>query len=381
MKKKNLIRVAALATVLVGCAKPTDVFIIEGQVTGMDGQYVYLSYASDTLPVIDSAKVENGAFKFTGKLEAPASQARLYVNTTFKMYDPTKLYSFYMEPKSMELNLDAADFSKSVLKGSFTQEQVDSLETQQKMILDEAKSIRDAMEAEKDHEKAAELREQLEPYFERVQKLCRAFIESHPNSYATPAYLMAEAGRLEYAELKRLYDSMSDKVKEMPEAKEIAKELAVLERVQPGQLAPDFEAKDVNGKMLKLSDFKGKYVILDFWASWCVPCRKGNPHMKELYKKYNSKGLEFIYVADNDSQPDNWRKAIKEDGLENFHHVLRGMKVIEGKTLVFDRTNDISDKYAIHFLPTKYLIDDEGKIVGKLDGEELDAKLKEIFGN
>ena len=87
-------------------------------------------------------------------------------------------------------------------------------------------------------------------------------------------------------------------------------------------------------------------------------------------------------MGDNDSSPDDWRKAIKEDGLEAFHHVLRGMKVSrENGKLQFDRTNDISDKYAIHFLPTKYLIDPDGNIVGKMESDELEAKFKEIFGD
>ena len=162
--------------------------------------------------------------------------------------------------------------------------------------------------------------------------------------------------------------------------KEVAKELETLARVQPGEPAPDFAKEDVNGKPFRLSDLRGKYVVIDFWASWCVPCRKSNPHMKEMYAKWHDKGLEYVYVADNDSNPDNWRKAIKEDGLEAFHHVLRGLKVDRSNGgYKFDRTNDISEKYAIHFLPTKYLIDREGKIVGKFESDELEAKLKEIF--
>ena len=104
------------------------------------------------------------------------------------------------------------------------------------------------------------------------------------------------------------------------------------------------------------------------------------PNVKEIYKKYHDKGLEVFCVADNDTQEDVWQKAIKDDGVEMFHHVLRGMKIIDRKTYKLDRTNDISDKYAIHFLPTKYLIDKDFKIIGKFNDEELDNKLKEIFG-
>lgn len=102
--------------------------------------------------------------------------------------------------------------------------------------------------------------------------------------------------------------------------------------------------------------------------------------MKELYEKYGKKGLEFVYVSDDDSNPQKWRDAVKKDGLESFHHVLRGLKILDRKTYKMDKTNDISDKYAVHYLPTKYLVDKDGNMVGKFETEGLTAKLKEIFG-
>lgn len=169
-------------------------------------------------------------------------------------------------------------------------------------------------------------------------------------------------------------------MKQDKQAKEIADEIATREKIEPGKPAPDFTATDINGKKFTLSKLKGKYVVLDFWASWCGPCRASNPHMKELYEKYGKKGLDFVYVSDDDSNPQKWRDAVKKDGLEAFHHVLRGMKIIDRENYTLDHTNDISDKYAVHYLPTKYLIDKDGKMVGKFESDELTAKLKEIFG-
>ncbi len=111
-----------------------------------------------------------------------------------------------------------------------------------------------------------------------------------------------------------------------------------------------------------------------------MPCRKGNPHLKELYQKYHDKGIEFIGISDDDSNPVLWKKAVEKDGLP-WHHVLRGLdwdKLNKG----IENENDISNKYAIHYLPTKILIDRSGKIIGRYgeSEEELDNQLKEIFG-
>lgn len=229
--------------------------------------------------------------------------------------------------------------------------------------------------------KGRELRDQLEPFIERMQKLEAVFVKTHPNSYVAPYYLQSLMREMTYGEVKEIYDSFSDNVKKYGDVKEIEQELTALGRVQPGMPAPDFATLNVKGDSIRFSEVvKGKYVLLDFWASWCVPCRKSFPHVKALYKKYHDKGLEVFCVADNDNQADVWQKAIKDDGVEMFHHVLRGMKIIDRKTYKLDRTNDISDKYAIHFLPTKYLIDKDFKIIGKFNDEELDDKLKEIFG-
>jgi thiol-disulfide isomerase/thioredoxin len=185
-------------------------------------------------------------------------------------------------------------------------------------------------------------------------------------------------------QMKGAYDKLDAMAKETSSGKEIAAEIANLERVMPGKPAPEIAKNDlVTGKPFALSSLKGKVVLLDFWASWCVPCRKSNPHVKALYEKYRKKGFDVVYVADNDSRPEDALKAIEQDGIKKYHHVLRGLKIMKdanGKMTGYDKSEDVSEQYAIHFLPTKYLIDREGNIIGKVTDEELDAKLKEIFG-
>jgi len=167
--------------------------------------------------------------------------------------------------------------------------------------------------------------------------------------------------------------------------KEIAKQMAELKAGSPGSVAADFTAKDINGNTLTLSTFKGKYILIDFWASWCVPCRRSMPHVKELYAEYKDKGLEVIGVSDDDNDSSAWKKAVATDGTGVWHNVLRGLdwaKLRKGEK----SEHDISDKFGIHSLPTKILIDRDGVIIGRYDkGTEeeaaaMDKKLAEAMG-
>lgn len=153
----------------------------------------------------------------------------------------------------------------------------------------------------------------------------------------------------------------------------------------PGTMALDFTSTDINGVELTLSDFKGKYVLLDFWASWCVPCRKGHPHLLDVYAKYKDKGFEIIGIADNDKNPDVWRKAVEDDGVGVWRHVLRGLDydlLLGGNRDPRTHPKEIgSSKFNITAYPTKILIDPTGLIIARYSSntEDLDQKLHEIF--
>ena len=122
--------------------------------------------------------------------------------------------------------------------------------------------------------------------------------------------------------------------------------------------------------------------MVDFWASWCGPCRKGNPHLLSLYSKYKDKGLEIIGVASDDSDPEAWRKAVAKDQIGVWKHILSGLRRLPNGT--YDKSEDIGDQFGIHTLPTKILIDPKGVIIGRYGGggendEAMDKKMEEIF--
>ncbi|MBQ9222441.1 MAG: TlpA family protein disulfide reductase [Prevotella sp.] len=224
----------------------------------------------------------------------------------------------------------------------------------------------------------------IKPYQEMYVKRQMDYMKKYPSTALTASFLRMELGNMPIEKMKEAYDKLDATAKETTSGKEIANEIATLERVNPGKPAPDFTSNDLlTGKSFSLSSLKGKVVLLDFWASWCVPCRKSNPHVKALYDKYNKRGFDVVYVASDDSNPKAALKAIEQDGIKKYHHVLAGLKEkrdANGKMLGYDKSQDIGEKYAVHFLPTKYLIDREGNIIGKVEDETLDAKLKEIFG-
>ncbi len=224
----------------------------------------------------------------------------------------------------------------------------------------------------------------VKPYRETYIKRQTEYMEKYPSTALTANFLRMELGNMPIDKMKEAYDKLDATAKETTYGKEIAAEIAVLERVNPGKPAPDFTANDLlTNKPFSLSSLKGKVVLLDFWASWCVPCRKSNPHVKALYEQYRKKGFDVVFVASDDSNPKAALKAIEQDGLKKFHHVLSGLKEkrdAEGKMIGYDKSEDIGEKYAIHFLPTKYLIDREGKIVCKVESDEqLDQKLAEMM--
>lgn len=150
--------------------------------------------------------------------------------------------------------------------------------------------------------------------------------------------------------------------------KEILDNMAQTAKIANGKKAPDFAFPDVNGKKWSPKDFRGKYLIVDFWASWCGPCRQEIPHLKEVYKKYQSKGLEILAVS-VDAKENDWKKAMNEEKM--------AWPQVNAK-----ESKDVMASYLFSGIPYLVVVDKEGNIIEKnLRGESLDKKLKEIFGN
>lgn len=380
---KTIMKSLCLAALLVLPATAfaqSGAYTIDGHLTGADGQTIYLRYGNDQEQKADSTIVSNGRFTFKGTIDRPYYAAMIHTGDV-RDYQNRHYARFSLEPAAITFTGDYDNFGKATILGGKTQTEENNL----KAALAEADAKLGELNAAYDKAQTAEereqLREQMTPYSEQRKKAQADFYRTHPDSYLSPQYLRYDMGHMTYQDIKQVYDAFTPDVKRYGDVKDIEKELKSLAKVQPGCVAPDFTANDINGQPFTLSSLRGKVVIIDFWASWCKPCRASNPHMLELYKKYHDRGLDMVYVSDDDSHPEKWHDAVEKDQLigDGFHHVLRGMKWDRSKGVAgIDHTNDISDKYAIHYLPTKYLIDREGRIVCKI-AEGEDEKLEELI--
>jgi thiol-disulfide isomerase/thioredoxin len=376
-------------------------FILKGKLAiGAASGFMKLYYTgADGQPVQDSSRVTNGAFEFHGTIARPTMA---YLSGPGHVTDMSEGRStdLFMEPGVMTISLPAGNYRNAVVTGSKTQADYAGLTKQKEAIRKEMeplsvkyKKAGEAMlaavrskksEAEIDtlRYRAAAIHDQFDPYNERMEQIDYQFFAAHPQSYITAFELRFYVNALSLDSLKLFYDRLGEVVQQSPDGKNVKEEIEKLQAGSPGSVAKDFTAIELNGNSLTLSSLKGKYVLIDFWASWCVPCRKSMPHVKELYAFYKDKGFDVIGVSDDDRDSTAWKRALAKDGTDEWHNVLRGLDWDKiRKHLPNDK--DISEKFGIHSLPTKILIDKDGKIIGRYDkgtDEEAAAMDKQLAG-
>jgi thiol-disulfide isomerase/thioredoxin len=220
----------------------------------------------------------------------------------------------------------------------------------------------------------------LQPLNEAIRKKDLEFFSKHPQSVATLYFLQYYTRKLSPDSLTRYYSGLGYKLQNTFIGKKIFESISKRSGVV-GTLAKSFVTQDINGAIVLSEFFKGKYVLLDFWATWCVPCREGNPHLIKLFAKHKSKNFAIISIAD-DRDTVAWKKAIEKDGTGLWTHVLRGANPTLKYNGVAD-PNDLNDKFGVEVLPTMLLLDKTGLIIGRYKGSEeiieLEKKLEEIF--
>lgn len=198
------------------------------------------------------------------------------------------------------------------------------------------------------------------------------FAKDNPHSFFAVVALMESAGsNMNVAQVEPIYNAIDEQWRTTSLGKDMAKRIQAAHAIVVGDQAPVFTLNDTNGKPVSLADLKGKVVLIDFWASWCEPCRAEGPNLKEQYKLYKDKGFEILSVS-IDTDKKNWLKAIKDDGLTWLQvSDLKGYR------------SEIVKSYGIGGVPSFFLIGRDGKIIANTDvqGAALNKRLAEIFKN
>ena len=330
--------------------------------------------------VIDSAIMLDGNFKFSGTLERPVNATLILKKTPAKTVlskiSEENLLQLYLEPAVIKVSGDGT-LNSSQIKGGDLNTDYGQYIKEITPIVDRIKKVLTSFSI--DHtmtsDQATKTIDSLMPLYDRSQQnFIAAHLSSEVSIYALESYI---ANNKNLPEASDLFSKLSAKVKgsyhgmEFMESLESKKKALYSQKpTNIGNPAPDFEQPDVSGKKLSLSQFKGKYILLDFWASWCKPCRAENPNLVEVYRKFKEKGLEIISVSlDGVGQKKAWTNAIQADGLTWLQ--VSDLKAWQNSAALI---------YGIKAIPENFLIDPTGKIIAKnLRGKELNGTLSDIF--
>jgi len=376
MKKINFI-ITFICLLAIG-AKAQGQFTILGKMTEKTGQAMaYLSYSNQGKKVLDSVAVQNGQFVFKGTVNNPL-RAYIYLKPVVNgIYQkPNDGIEFYLENSKITITTRSLLGNASVT-GSKTNDEQGQLQAMQKPFRKIADSVMKVYNSwnevqKKDSVLRKSLRAPMLASQAGYDSVSRVFISRNPNSVVSlVTFINLELGQNfnpDSAQAK--FAKFTPGLRESAPGKKVQAMIEVGKKTNVGVTATDFTQNDPTGKPVKLSDFRGQYVLVDFWASWCKPCRAENPNLLKAYNKYKSKNFTILGVSIDDSDMKKaWLNAVQQDGLPwTQTSELKGAN------------SEAALAYGVTAIPANFLISPEGKILAKnLRGAELEKKLAELL--
>ncbi|HEY0298162.1 MAG TPA: TlpA disulfide reductase family protein [Arachidicoccus sp.] len=343
-------------------------FTASGHIEGLADGELYLAFGSFSNMKADTVQVSKGNFSFSDSLSEP----------TYGMlfnHDYSVKVDMFLDKGETHINGNTDSSYDFKVSGSavvneyaaYNQAQ-QNLRKPVQVVYEKWIAAYNAGDSEGVHKYQAAFNAARDEQSKQSVVMQLDFIKNHPNSNASAWELLHYLNDKNLPSSKQLYSAFSPAVKGSDMGHETGARIATLSRVEVGNPAPGFEQTSADNKAVTLASYKGKYVLLEFWASWCSPCRAESPNVLKAYQKYKNKGFDVLSVS-LDHEKGKWEDAIQKDGLLWTQlSDLKGWK------------NDVAVLYGINAVPANFLIDPNGKIVAQdLRGDALNSKLATIF--
>lgn len=380
MKKVALLAITGFISVMAFAQTPFQ-YKLKGSIRdiGEPGK-VAMIWVADGKRQADTVELSKGKFEFKGKINSPVRAILVVLKSSD---NPHMMLSMgyageivgrdgrqvYLGKGNITLKGDS--LKTATIKGSASQVDYEVLQKERQPVVDKLDAINKVMnplasnrESEAYKAAYADLLKTLKEF----GPIEEAFVASHPNSYVSWHILTGKSIISDPKAFQAQFNGMNERFRNSEEGKKLGDKISRSFKTSMGAVAPEFAQNNLEGNPVALSSLRGKYVLIDFWASWCGPCRAENPNVKAAYAKFKDKNFEILAVS-LDNKKDAWVQAIEKDGLPWLHvSDLQGWK------------NVVAEQYDVKAIPQNWLIDPNGVIIGQnMRGKELEEKLAAVL--
>ncbi|MFZ4860844.1 thioredoxin-like domain-containing protein [Sphingobacterium sp. Mn56C] len=368
---KLIVCIGLLGVSFMGLAQNRS-FSIQGNFPQWSRGAVVLLYRQNNALTADTCELLQGKFRFRGRLDQPAE---LSLYSIASVAGTTKdNMRFYVDKGTVRLNGTDSLATATLTGGRFTQQGLalkNATDPLMQQIADLRKRAAQLRKVETRPQDFAEIDSQYRCLLEDLKRVKLSFIKSHPKSFLSLLTLNEYlSGAVDYTFAAPLFNSLDPKVQNTALGKQTLMKLTIAKNTGIGAILPDFTVKDTLGMDLSLLEVvrSGKVTLLDFWASWCLPCRKENPNLVKAYQAFHDRGFNILSVS-LDKSAAAWKKAIQDDKLTWFH--VSSLQYWE---------EPVVKQFGISGVPDSFLLDGNGKVIARgLRGEALFEKLKALF--